>query len=118
MDQIVMAFRERARRENRGRRGIRRRYSDALQREAVAHCQRRQDEGIGLRAVAGELGIAPWSLQRWMAHTRSHGGFQAVAVVETAAVGPAADVVVITPQGFRVEGLDVAGAVQLLTGLR
>ena len=120
MDDAVRRFRDAANRENRGRRLIRRRYSPALQREAVRYCQRQAAEGVGVRAVAAALGVAPWSLHRWMRrHRFGRPGFQRVKVVtpiqELAAPGL---VVVMTAHGPRIEGLDVEATARLLTLLR
>ena len=120
MNDAVRRFRDAAARENRGRRLIRRRYSQVLQREAVGYCQRQAAEGVGVRAVAVALGVAPWSLHRWMRRHRSgQPRFHRVKVVaptrESAAPGL---VVVVTANGPRVEGLDVETAARLLALLR
>jgi transposase-like protein len=120
MDDAAKRFREAADRENRGRRTVRRRYSTALQARAVRYCRRQARQGTGLRVVAVALGVAPWSLYRWMQRSRAQrGGFRPVAVVDEASVPVAADLVlVITPTGPRVEGLDVERAARLLALLR
>ena len=120
MDDVVRRFREEAARENRGRRLIRRRYSPTLQREAVLYCHRQAVAGVGVREVAAALGVAPWSLHRWMRRHRSIGpGFHRVDVVASipGSVTPGL-VVVVTANGPRVEGLDVESAARLLTLLR
>jgi transposase-like protein len=120
MDDVVARFRAAADRENRGRREVRRRYSKGLQAEAVRYCRKQATQGVGLRHVALALGVAPWSLYRWMRQTRPRAGrFRRVAVV-AASLRPtdAALVVRITPSGPRVEGLDVDSAARLLMLLR
>jgi transposase-like protein len=118
MDDAAKRFREAADRENRGRRTVRRRYSPTLQTRAVQYCRRQARQGTGLRDVAVALGVAPWSLYRWMHRSRPQpGGFRPVAVVDEAPV--ASDLVlVLTPMGPRVEGLDVERAARLLALLR
>jgi len=64
MDHVLVEFREAAARENRGRQGLRRRYSPALQAQAVTYWRVRQRNGDGVRVLAGALGIAHWSLHR------------------------------------------------------
>src|SRR2546422_3495670 len=49
-------FRHAAARENRGRRGLERRYSPALQQRAVEYWRRRRRAGDGVPAVATALG--------------------------------------------------------------
>ncbi len=122
MDQARKRFREAADQENRGRgRGtVRRRYSKDLQAEAVRYWKARQRAGEGLRDVAAALGVAPWSLRRWWHQSPTNRArFRRVDVV-TAEPPPTAPglAVVITAQGPRVEGLDVAGVARLLALLR
>jgi transposase-like protein len=119
MDEEISRFRAAAARENRGRRAIRRRYSPALQQQAVAYCVRRQHEGTGVRAIAAALGIAPWSLQRWRRRLQPRGPFRRIALGEAAQPAPPATVVItFTVAGPRVEGLTVDTAAQLLARLR
>jgi hypothetical protein len=58
MNEAVRRFRQGATRENRGQRRIRRRYSVALQREAVRYCESQGATGVGVREVAAALGVA------------------------------------------------------------
>lgn len=122
MDEVLRRFREVADQENRGRgRGtVRRRYSKGLQAEAVRYWRARQRAGEGLRAVAAALGVAPWSLRRWLRQpVTKRAQFHRVDVVATAPAPTAAGLaVVITAQGPRVEGLNVDSVARLLTLLR
>lgn len=119
MDQALNRFRKAAARENRARRTVRRRYSTTLQHQAVEYCLARQRQGEGLRDVAAALGVAPWSLHRWIRAYRQHVRFHPVQVVEDS---PASTdtrlVVVLHAEGLRVEGLDVPAAADLLRRLR
>ena len=119
MDQELVGFRHAAARENRGRRAVRRRYSPALQAQAVGYWRSRQREGEGLRDVAAALGVAPWSLHRWTQRIRTRAQFHPVQVVAPAPT-PAARrlVVILGAAGPRLEGLDVETAAQLLVLLR
>jgi hypothetical protein len=119
MDQALTAFRRAAARENRGRRGLQRRYSPALQAQAVEYWRMRRREGDGLRMVATALGVAHWSLYRWAHASPAPPRFQRVEIVPSVATALAAPLVVtIASIGARVEGLDVAMAAQLLALLR
>lgn len=119
MDQALVRFRKAAARENGPRRGERRRYSNPLQEQAVEYWLTRRQQGDGLRDVAAALGVAPWSLHRWVRACERRARFHPVEVVApaSATVG-AAPVVVMTVDGLRVEGLDVEAAAQLLRLLR
>jgi hypothetical protein len=66
MDQAVVQFQTAAAQENRDRGSVRRRYSSTLQQQAVDYCRERPRQGDGRRDVAAALGVAPWSLYRWM----------------------------------------------------
>jgi transposase-like protein len=118
MDRALAEFRKAAARENRGRRGLLRRYSPALQARAVAYWRARRRYGERLRVVAAALGVAPWSLHRWMRAAKHHGRFHPVQVV-TSVPPPAPSLVIELPTlGARVAGLDVETTAQLLTRLR
>lgn len=66
MDRRAGVFRKQAARENRGREGVRRRYSEGLRRVAVLYLEARREEGWSLRRVAEEVGVNGWSLSRWV----------------------------------------------------
>lgn len=118
MDQALVGFRKAAARENRGRRGLRRRYSTALQDQAVAYWQTRHRAGDGVRIVASALGVAHWSLHRWI-QARRQRRFHPVQIIAAESTLPSPSVVIrLTVDGPRVEGLDVEGAARLLALLR
>jgi hypothetical protein len=119
MDHALAEFRKAAGRENRGRRGLQRRYSGALQRQAVEYWQRRRRAGDGMRVVAAALGVAHWSLHRWSHPSKSRSRFRRVQVVTPEPAPVASSVVILlTPNGPRLEGLDVEAAARLLALLR
>jgi transposase-like protein len=119
MDQALVAFRRAAARENRGRRGLQRRYSPALQAQAVEYWQMRQRGGEGLRVVATALGVAHWSLHRWVQASKRQARFHRVQIVAPVSAAPAPPLVITIPNvGARVEGLDVDTAAKLLALLR
>jgi transposase-like protein len=118
MDQILQAFRKAAAAEQRGRRPLQRRYSQALRAQAVEYWRRQQASGVRLDVAATALGVAPWSLQRWIRTAPApRPRFRDVQVVE-AARPTRALTIVVTAEGARVEGLDVETVVQLLARLR
>jgi hypothetical protein len=119
MDQALTEFQRAAARENRGRRGLQRRYSPALQAQAVEYWRTRQRQGDGLRVVAAALGVAHWSLHRWVAASKRRPRFHRVQIAAPVAAESAPPLVIAIPRvGVRVEGLDVAGAAKLLALLR
>jgi transposase-like protein len=119
MDQELARFREAAGQENHGRRDIRRRYSTALQRQAVRYWLARQRQGDGLRDVAAALGVAPWSLYRWTKQSKPRQRFAPVQVVAAPSPRPVSGIVVVmSADGPRIEGLDVEAAARLVALLR
>ena len=119
MDHGLVEFRKTAARENRGRHGLRRRYSPALQAQAVEYWRMRQRRGDGVRVVAAALGVAHWSLHRWIGASKGHPRFHPVQVVTSEPAHPAPQVVIeLTAAGVRIEGLDVEAAAKLLALLR
>jgi hypothetical protein len=119
MDRALAEFRDAAARENRGRRGLQRRYSPALQAQAVEYWRMRQARGEGLRVVATALGVAHWSLHRWVAGSKQQPRFHRVQIAPPVPAASASPLVIaISSVGARVEGLDVEGAAKLLALLR
>ena len=118
MDDALVAFRRAAARENRGRRGLRRRYSAALQDHAVEYWQQRHRAGDGVRVVAAAVGVAHWSLHRWI-QARRHQRFHRVQIVPAEPVPASRSLVIrFTGEGPRVEGLDLETAAKLLALVR
>ena len=117
MDEAVIRFRQTADQENRHR-AERRRYSQALQYEAVAYWrQQRGEHGVG--TIAAALGVSLTTLQRWTRSAGRRPRFRPVAVVERARSADAGAVTIqITAAGPRVDGLTVESAARLLTLLR
>jgi hypothetical protein len=80
----------------------------------VEYWQRRHRAGDGVRVVAAALGVAHWSLHRWIQARRPR-RFHRVQVIP-ATPAPAGPRIVIrfTSEGPCVEGLDVETAATLL----
>jgi hypothetical protein len=89
-------------------------------REAILRLVReRTDAGLSVRSTAEEIGLRAQTLYKWVAY-ESGTRLRPVAVTgsaeassELAGIG----VVLITPQGYRVEGLNPAALIVLLRGL-
>ncbi len=101
MDAGARRFRRRVRAENGGRRGTRLRYSKKLRAEAMRYLERRRREGVSAEQAASELGVSGWSLSRWS--RGSSRNLRRVEVVETAE--PSSPLTLVTPGGYRIEGL-------------
>ncbi len=119
MDQALAAFRDAAAGENHGRHGLQRRYSGAVQQQAVEYWRRRRRAGDSTRAIAAALGVADWSLRRWIRAVKTPARFETVQVITPAAARAVSNLVLrLTAEGPQVEGLDVNAAAQLLELLR
>jgi len=120
MDPVLTLFRKTAAAENRQRTGLRRRYSVPVRHRALAYWQQQRQRGVGVRRVAAELGVAQWTLHRWIRAATAERPFRPVTVVpaepETGAV--ATVTLRITPEGPRIDGLDLESAARLLRLLR
>ena len=108
MEARVQRFLKQAGEENEGRSGTRRRYSEGLRAEAVAHLRRRV-KGSG------------WTLVRW-SRKESAGKsskLRRVKVVpESTEVTTTAKVTLVTPDGYRIEGLEGRDVGAILESLR
>jgi transposase-like protein len=113
MDEKLRAFRKRAREENRGSEK-RRRYSRELREEAVAYVARRKRAGASVERIASELGVSSVSLSRW---SRARENSVSLVPVEIVANDERSCLSLLTPRGYRVEGLSEASAVRLVERL-
>lgn len=104
MDARASRFRKKANEENQGRTGVRRRYSEKLRVEAVNYLRHRQTEGASLNQIGEELGLNGWSLTRWSRDRKPGKRFRRVELSE-ARESTANGLTLVTPDGFRVEGL-------------
>jgi len=119
MDRVLVEFRKAAARENRGRHGLQRRYSPAVRAQAVEYWRMRQRHGDRLPVVAAALGVAEWSLHRWVKASKRQARFHRVQIVTPVpAALPVPFVIALPAVGARVEGLDVETAAKLLALLR
>ena len=114
MDGKLRAFRKQARKENRGRKGLARRYSRRLRLDAVAYLKRKKREGVSLDVVASELGVSNWSLSRWSRESDRRGE---VVPVEVSASEETVELSLVTPRGYRIEGLSEERLVRLVERL-
>jgi hypothetical protein len=111
MDARVKRFREEVARSGGG--GVGWRYPAPLRAMAVALAQERRDEPLS--RVAADLGVSPLSLQRWCEQGEP-ARFRPVEI-ESEPVGMPGDLVLITPRGYRVMGLEAESLVSLLRAL-
>jgi len=121
MDRLLEAFRE-GLQEAGLQPGPGVRYPQALRDLAVHYAHESRRQGLSRRRAAEALGVSDVTLSRWIEEVSS-------AVSDLVETVPLREVVVtdlhpgrslclVTPEGIRVEGLDVATLAQLLRALR
>ena len=81
--------------------------------EVIDYAKGRRIGGDGVAKIAGELGLSESCLLRWLRPTQE--GFRQVQVRPESS--SAADLVLVTPRGYRLEGLSESLALQLLREL-
>jgi len=111
MDARIKRFRQEAFQQGAG--AVGRRYSAELRRLAVALVEEHREEPLS--RIARALGVSSVSLQRWVEQAQP-ARFRPVQVrLDAEPEAPAAGgLVLITPRGYRVEGLDATSLVSLL----
>ena len=112
-------FRDAAARANRHRERMGWRYPEALRRLAVEHCAERRRDQCSFSQIAKDLGISALTLSRWRSQVEASAQprFREVRLEEPESTTPARLSIVI-PSGVRIEGLDLAQAVELARALR
>ena len=114
MDRKAEEFRKRARDENRGRARLRWRYSGRLRSLAMSHLRRVLDAGGSLSGAARALGVRPLTLKRWQESVATQATVRPVEIVEESSLS---STVLLSPRGYRVEGLSEEGLSRLLEHL-
>lgn len=117
MDSDAREFRQAAARHIGKRTGTAIRYTAALRRQALSFAERRRRSGVAVAAIARELGLRPRALRLWLKEPQVKPRLRRVTLENSSTPPFTAAPTLVTPYGFRVEGLDVAGLVTLLRGL-
>jgi hypothetical protein len=95
-----------------GHRGRTTRIPDTVRAEVLAYTRRQRAAGQSWARIAQRVGLSVGSLQNWSRTPPPARRLVRVAVTSPAV--PAAALVVVSPGGYRVEGLDLATASALL----
>jgi transposase-like protein len=119
MDDPIRRLRADARQLAQGRIPTAVRYPAAFRTTALGLARPRLDRGVAIARVARELGLPAQSLGRWLRAQPAPTPLRPVAVAPApvAAPRPPAALVLHTPQGLRVEGLDRDGLIVVLRAL-
>ena len=99
-----------------GRRGRTTRIPEAVRTQVLAYTRRQRAAGHSWARIAHAVGLSVGSLKNWSRTPPAARTLVPVAVA-TAPEVPTAALVVVSPGGYRVEGLDLATATVLLRAL-
>jgi hypothetical protein len=114
----VERFRSAVERSLGGRPGRGMRYREDLRQEAIVLARTGLLEGKSLGRVAEELGIGPATLTRWLEKGGAGEPLRPVEVHrEEEKPSQASSLVVVTPSGWRIEGLRLVDIPELLRAL-
>lgn len=97
-------------------RGRGRRYPAALRERAVRYARSRRDEGASWATIGEELTVRWETLRRWCMDVEPPSAMVPVEVFSTSPL-PQSEVAVVSPTGWRLEGIDVREAVAVLRAL-
>jgi hypothetical protein len=115
MDDRVRRLRSRLEALSRGKapRGVR--YPVELRTEVIALAREAPGAGLRAGALAKQLGLPPGTITRWSRHVpRRRLRRITIAPALPALLPPPSAPVLVTPQGWRIEGLDVATLLRVL----
>ena len=93
-----------------GRRGRTARIPDAVRARVLVYARRERAAGCSWARIARAVGLSAGSLKNWSRMPPPTRTLVAVEVAVPAPAGPASALVVRSPGGYRVEGLDLATA--------
>ena len=116
MDASIRRLRSTVRQLARGKHPNAVRYPGAVRDAVVTLARARLGHGQPLAQIAQAVGISMPTLGAWLARPRP--GLRPVVVMSGAEPARRAGVVLVTPQGFRVEGLDGDALVAVLRALQ
>jgi transposase-like protein len=118
MDDRVPKLRLRFRALRRGQAASQVRYPEDLRAEILAVARAGRTTGRSVHRLAREIGVSAPTLIDWLRH-RARGQLRQVTVAPSSESPIALPLrpVLVTPQGFRIEGLDLVGLVTVLRDL-
>jgi hypothetical protein len=95
------------------------RCAPSLRQEVVAHARFLRECGESVGSVASELGVSESALSRWLGEAQGQSGFREAKVIADSAVkDEGGGLVLVTPGGYRVEGLELRSIAALLRELQ
>lgn len=98
-------------------RSRRRRYSPEERDSLVLQVHHMRTNGMKMAAIVNELGVTGVTLAKWMKESRPSSAFLPVQVIPARLDSAALALTLVTPAGYRVEGLTPDTVVALLRQL-
>jgi transposase-like protein len=89
------------------------RCPSALRKRIIEFAEQGRREGVSVARLADQVGLSASGLRRWL--ERGAGVLRPVRVQEASPASPS--LVLVTPGGFRLEGLDASSAIDVLRRL-
>ena len=118
MDDRVRKLRLRIRAQRQGHAASQVRYPEDLRAEIVTIVRAGRVAGRSLSHLAREIGVSAPTLIAWLRRpARGHVRQVELAPSAVSAIAAPPSPVLVTPQGFRIEGLDLAGLITVLRDL-
>ena len=117
MEDRVRNLRLRIRALHRGHAPSQVRYPEDLRAEIGAAARAGRSAGRSMTSLARELGVSSPTLIQWLRRPARRPWRPVTVAPPAASESPLMTPVLVTPKGFRVEGLDVAGLVTVLRSL-
>jgi hypothetical protein len=117
MDDRIEQLRSRLRPLTRGKSPTSIRYPPAVRAEILGLAQQAQAAGISRGRLAADLGLPRWTITRWQRRAPRRPLRRIAIGPEPAASGPTParpGLVLVTPQGWRIEGLDLDTLLRVL----
>ena len=116
MDDRIEQLRSRLRPLTRGKAPTSIRYPPAIRAEILGLAQQAQAAGISRGRLAADLGLPRWTITRWQRRAPRRSLRRIAIAPEPAASGPPArpGLVLVTSQGWRIEGLDLDTLLRVL----
>jgi hypothetical protein len=117
MDDRIGQLRSRLRPLIRGKTPTSIRYPPAVRAEVVGLAHQAQAAGISRGRLAADLGLPRWTITRWQRQAPRRALRRIAIGPEPAAAGPppSPGLVLVTPQGWRIEGLDLDTLLRVLS---
>ena len=97
--------------------GVGKRYPTEVKRRVVAWAAVRREHGAGWAALGRELGLKLETVRRWCMSDAGQSGARALVRVEVKPEVEQQHFAVVSPMGFRVEGLSLSDVAELMRAL-